>query len=56
MNDVVIRVENLSKLYKIGARQQGYQTLGKQLLIAAAEKKRKGVAGTHQRFDKYDTR
>jgi lipopolysaccharide transport system ATP-binding protein len=27
MSDIAIRVQNLSKLYKIGARQQGYKTL-----------------------------
>ncbi len=27
MTDIAIKVENLSKLYKIGARQQGYKTL-----------------------------
>jgi len=27
MSDIAIRVENLSKLYKIGARQERYKTL-----------------------------
>ena len=31
-NDVVIRVENLSKLYRIGARQQGYKTLRESIM------------------------
>jgi hypothetical protein len=27
MNDIAVRVENLGKLYKIGARQERYRTL-----------------------------
>ena len=27
MNDIAIKVENLSKLYRIGARQERYKTL-----------------------------
>ncbi len=32
MNDIAIKVENLSKLYKIGARQQGYKTLRESIM------------------------
>ena len=31
-NDVVIRVENLSKLYKIGARQEAHKTFGESIM------------------------
>ncbi len=32
MNDIAIEVENLSKLYKIGVRQQGYKTLRESIM------------------------
>ena len=32
MSDIAIKVENLSKLYKIGARQQGYKTLRESIM------------------------
>ncbi len=34
MNDIAIKVENLSKLYKIGVRQQGYKTLRESIMGA----------------------
>ena len=42
MSDTVIKVENLSKLYKIGVRQHGYKTLRVQLSFELAEKEEKG--------------
>ena len=35
MNDIAIRVENLSKLYKIGTRQERYKTLRDTLVNVA---------------------
>jgi hypothetical protein len=35
MSDVVISVQNLSKRYHIGAREEGYKTFGKLLLMAS---------------------
>ena len=32
MNDIAIRVENLSKLYRIGQRESGYKTLRESLM------------------------
>lgn len=34
MNDIAIRVENLSKLYRIGAKQERYKTLRDTLVNA----------------------
>ncbi len=36
MSDLAIRVENLSKLYKIGARQEHYKTLRDSLMNAVS--------------------
>lgn len=36
MSEVVIRVENLSKLYRIGARQNGYRTLRESIATSAS--------------------
>lgn len=49
-DDVVIRVENASRLYKIGTRQQGYKTLRVQLPFAVAEREKR-AARAHQRFE-----
>lgn len=45
-NDIAIKVENLSKLYKIRARQTGYKTLRVQLRFAMAENEEMSGAGT----------
>ena len=37
MSDLAIKVQNLSKLYKIGARQQCYKTLCVQLPFTCSE-------------------
>jgi homopolymeric O-antigen transport system ATP-binding protein len=50
MNDIAIRVENLSKLYRIGAKQESYQTLRDTLAGAAAAPFRR-IRSTFQRSD-----
>ena len=39
MNDIAIKVENLSKLHKIGDSQQGYKTLSMQVVFAVVERR-----------------
>jgi hypothetical protein len=36
MSDIIIKVENLSKLYKIGAKQEHYKTLRDTLVNACS--------------------
>jgi len=45
MNKSVIKVENLSKLYKVGAGQQGYKTLRVRLRFAVAQKEERDSKG-----------
>lgn len=45
MSDIAIKVENLSKLYKIGARQHRYKTFHVQLPFAMVEKEERIGAG-----------
>jgi len=45
MSDLAIKVKNLSKVYKIGARQHGYKTLHVQLPFAMVEKEQRSRVG-----------